>query len=138
MEAFTMKRRYLPNCTISELFFNDSFVCHTIEQPWRSNEPFQSCVPPGIYKLLPISTPNHKDSFILLNHNLGVGLNEGDAPRYACLIHVANFPHEVQGCIGPGIELHPNTWGVSRSKDAMLKLRQLYDNTTDWILDIKL
>ena len=69
-----------------------------------------SCVPPGLYDLVLHDTPKHPRSFALVNPDLGV-IHEPDPqfPNYrvACLIHVANYPSQLEGCIGLGLTAGP-------------------------------
>lgn len=101
---------------------------YTIEQFYRSNTPFQSCVPLGRYKVHKHLSPKYGITLLLENHVLGVGRYQGDSIRWGCLVHVANVQNDVKGCIGPGMDLGVvyNTWGVTSSGDAM-------DSLTKWI-----
>jgi hypothetical protein len=76
-------------------------ICRAIEKPWASNAPFVSCVPEGTYGLVEYNSPKFGDTWALVNHDCGVGLYQGDSDRYACLIHKANWVHQLQGCIAP-------------------------------------
>lgn len=86
-------------------------VLYTLELPWIDDpdfpggEPDRSCVPTGVYALALHDTEKHPKTFALVNEDLGV-IHEPDASRpnarVACLIHVANFPNELEGCIGVG------------------------------------
>jgi len=117
-----LERAYLDNCTIGKLYRHGQFLCYTVERPWLSNRKSISCIPPGEYKVEPYESPTFGDVFFLQNKALGVSLYE-DTQRTAILIHPANFPHQLEGCIAPGLELNPDTWGVARSKDAMRLLK---------------
>lgn len=117
-------RSYLDDCTIGKLFYRDKFICYTVERPWKNNEKNVSCIPAGIYDIEHYSSAKYPNSFALTCHDLGVGLTE-KYHRTHCLIHPANFPDEVQGCIGPGLSLHPSTWGVASSRKAMDTVREL-------------
>ena len=117
-------RAYLDNCCIGKLYHQGELQLYTVERPWLNNEKNISCIPPGIYNIQQFNSKKHPDSFLLINRNLGVG-NDPLSQRTACLFHSANFPYEVNGCIGPGLELHPTTWGVKDSKKAMTKLSSL-------------
>lgn len=87
-------------------------VLHSLELPWVPEAgypggwPDRSCVPAGIYALALHDTPKHPKSFALVNRALGV-IHEPDPTfqnaRTACLIHVANTVHDLEGCIGVGI-----------------------------------
>ena len=121
-------RAYLDDCTIGKVYHNGNRIVSTVEKPYLSNQPFISCIPPGTYNLEPFSSKKHPDSFILWNLDLGVGKYKGDSIRYTCLFHIANFPDEVEGCIGPGLKEHPTTWGVASSRKGMKKLSDLINN----------
>lgn len=130
-----LRRNYLDNCTMGKLYHEGKFICYTVEKPWKSNIPFESCIPAGIYDLREYNSPKHFNCFVMVNKNLGVGITEGI--RTHCLIHIANFPDEVVGCIGPGLRLHPTTWGVAHSRLAMEELNGLIDfKRVDWTLTI--
>lgn len=135
MKILELKRNYLDNGTFGKITHKGEFICHTVEKPWLSNQPSISCIPPGDYRLKHYSSTKHPSSFSLENENLGVSLY-GDTIRTAILIHIANFEHELLGCIAPGLELHPNTWGVAKSKLAMGELKKLITTAEDWILRI--
>ncbi len=87
----------------------------TIEQPWVPNpngekggKPFQSCVPDGMYKLLPWKRPSGAEVYLMLNPDLGVHKlpadHEAGNGRDLCLIHLANFVTDIAGCVGPGLK----------------------------------
>lgn len=112
----------------------------TIERPWIDAPPGKggksgvSCVPPGMYQLVRHDTEAHPHSFALVNPALDVYHEPGDVPhdraqyaRVAILIHVANEPWEVQGCLGLG-----TTRGigcVQQSRTAMDR----FNLTVPWI-----
>lgn len=135
MRKLELRRAYLDNCCIGKLSIGGELMFYTVERPWKSNEKSVSCVPAGRYELEPYSSDKHPDCWALKNEALGV-TPYGPSQRTHCLIHVANFPHEVEGCIAPGMELHPASWGVARSRDAMEKLRVLLGNGGGWVLDV--
>lgn len=94
-----------------------ALLLQTIELPWlpdpigRGGEKGRSCVPDGTYALVKHNTEAHPRSFALVNPALDVYHEPGDVPadraayaRIAILLHVANFPHELQGCIGLGMQ----------------------------------
>lgn len=98
------------------------FLC-TVEREWKNNEKNVSCVPEGVYELIPHKSHRFGDCYALENKNLGVTVY-GPSQRSHCLFHVANFPKELQGCIAPGLRFHPSYWGVSESKKAFNKLME--------------
>lgn len=96
----------------------------TLERPWVPAPPFASnlldpppcgrkgvsCIPPGVYTLVPHDTDAHPDTFALVNPDLWVYHYDSDVPtwrkgkaRTAVLIHPANFVEELRGCIAPGL-----------------------------------
>ena len=111
------------------------------EQPWRNNEPFKSCIPEGSYECLKHRSPKFGECFILVGD--GVGVNQGDAHRYAILIHPANWPDQLQGCMAPGLSLQPipaggREWprslGVTQSRQAMQEMLSVLPDI--WHLNI--
>jgi hypothetical protein len=119
-----LRRAYLDNCTIGKVFFMGEFICYTIELPWKHNKKGESCIPSGFYQIGPYSSAAHEDCFYLGNPDLGVGPSEKFHRSYI-LIHPGNFTKDIEGCIAPGLALHPTTWGVADSVKAMDKLRAL-------------
>ena len=114
-------------------------VIATIEQEWREDpmrpggESNNSCVPSGVYRLIPHTRPDGKDVVALINEDLGVYYSEGDLPeeggRFLILCHVANWSHDVVGCIGPGIGKADSADGpmVTSSTTAMKRLMDYID-----------
>lgn len=111
-------------------------VFATIERPWIENpngpggKSRESCVPPGLYTVIPHHSVHFPNTYALVNHKLGVYYQPDDVPegqkwgRTAILIHVANRVRDVIGCIGIGLE-----HGKLESEPAVLKstlaMRQL-------------
>lgn len=131
-----LERAYLDNCTIGKLFFAGEFVCYTIERPWKNNRKSISCIPSGTYRVDPYSSGRFSDCYSLSSMELGVGLTE-KFHRTHILIHPGNFPDDIQGCIAPGITLHPNTWGVGSSRLAMDQIRDLIKSNDIKQIEIK-
>ncbi len=111
----------------------------TIEQEWREDperpggESNNSCVPSGVYKLIPHTRPGGKKVVALVNEDLGVYYLAEDRPteggRFLILCHIANWSHDVVGCIGPGVGKVDSDKGpmVTSSKAAMKKLMDYID-----------
>ena len=108
----------------------------TLELPWIPDPVGQggkhgaSCVPPGLYELVRHNTPAHPKSFALVNPELDVYHEPGDVPpekqayaRTAVLIHVANVPAELLGCIGLG--MHRGEGCLQQSRDAVERFNQV-------------
>jgi len=78
----------------------------TVERPYMNNEPFISSVPAGKYTLEKHHSNRHGETWALVNEAKGVyHYKHHNAVRYAILIHVANRPSELAGCIGIGKHL---------------------------------
>lgn len=69
------------------------FECFTLERPWLDNEPNISCIPTGKYSVKPFTGRRFKQVVQVMDV-LG---------RTHILIHSANRPSELSGCIAPGI-----------------------------------
>lgn len=99
------------------------------EQPWNNNTPFRSCIPEGSYEVVKHKSPKFGECFALIGDD--VALNQGEAHRYGILIHPANWPDQLQGCLAPGKSLNPipaggREWplslGVTQSRTAMQQM----------------
>jgi hypothetical protein len=105
-----------------------SAVFATIERPWIPNPDGpggarrQSCVPPGVYRVIPHHSVNFPSTYAIVNHSLGVYYQPRDIPpeqkwgRSAILMHVGNRVRDVIGCIGVGKEC-----GQLRGEPAVLR-----------------
>lgn len=106
-------------------------IFFTIEQPWKDNLKDHSCVPPGIYTLIPHNSPKHPDTWALSNPSLNVYAEpiEGlpDTARTDCLIHPANWAFQLEGCIAPGMGKADSDDGpmVTRSQEAFKLIQKL-------------
>lgn len=119
-QHFVLKRRYFEMGTYSTLHRRDgSVVCCVVEKAWRNNEPNQSCIPEGTYDLYPHQSPKFGDCYALEKCALGV-TRDGSGLRSYILIHKANTPSDLQGCLAPGVAFGTvnGEWGVSNSTDA--------------------
>lgn len=100
MSKYTLKRRYFEGGTYSTLEHKGDVVCYTVERPWLNNKKSESCVPEGEYKLIPHNSPRFGYCYAIECESLGVGVTKG--LRTHILIHKANTPDELEGCIAPG------------------------------------
>lgn len=117
----------------------------TVERPWVPGpagtvcgHSGTSCIGVGTYRLDPRDTEAKGRHWILSNAALGVYRYPQDVPsgayaRSLVLIHIANWAHELLGCIAPGTARAQTNgeWGVSGSRDAMNALRVLLLNVPD-------
>jgi hypothetical protein len=84
-----------------------------------------SCIPRGSYRLEKHSSDAHPDTFALTNPDLWVYHWDSEVPpdqkgfaRTAVLIHPANYPEELRGCIAPGLRYLTSTSEVTNSREA--------------------
>ena len=92
---------------------------YTVERPDLDNQRNVSCIPEGFYVMRRHNSPKFGDR-----------MWEIVVPdRSYILIHAANEPHEVEGCIGLGMTVHDNLMGVGASR---LAVKTFYDYTAPW------
>lgn len=119
MELLLIRHVFTPISTIGELLLADAHVCWTIERPWMGglNERGKSAILEGRYRLRPYKSPHLGYVVLLL---------EGVPGRDKIEMHIANWAHELLGCIAPGLE--KGTDQVFESAKAFLKLMGLADD----------
>lgn len=93
------------NCTLGQIELPDGTILYSLELPWHDNIKNESCVPPGVYKLIPYTSPKHDSTWYLENEELGVG--GAGCERSFCEIHSANWASQLEGCIALGLENAP-------------------------------
>jgi hypothetical protein len=100
-----------------------------------------SCVGLGEYRLEPHTGEGFQNVWALVNPALDIYHWDWDVPaskkgtaRTVCLIHPANWAHELRGCIAPGKERVKEStgyWKVARSRDAVNEIRNAFGVTID-------
>ena len=122
MSTYILKRRYFPKGTYSTLEYKGNHVCYMVERPWLNNAPSRSCIPEGEYTISPYDSPKFGYCYIVKSKTLGVGVN--DELRTHILIHKANAPSDLQGCLAPGVDLGfvKGQWAVTNSTKAFNEL----------------
>lgn len=113
-------------CSMGILSNDVAFSVKTIELPWRDNQDFISCIPAAIYVC--------RRSFY---HRGGYEVFEiVNVPnRDDIKIHVANFPKDVLGCIGVGMEFGENM--VTRSREAFGRFMKHTAGMEEFQLEIR-
>lgn len=95
----------------------------TVERPWLNNEPYVSCIPTGLYTCVKRYSKKHGLHWHITNV----------VDRTVILIHIANYVHDLHGCIGVGLDhFDINNDGrldVVSSRKAMNKLRDILPDT---------
>lgn len=112
----------------------------TLEDRWNDNTPFASCIPGGVYDLVPFHSDHHPECWAMVNPELDIYLQPRDIPahkkgvgRFACLVHAGNWETDVEGCIAVGLRRgltkNPKSTrmepSVHDSQKTMTKLRVL-------------
>ena len=109
---------YGPMGTFGRVKYGD-FHSYSVERPWHGNTPFTSCIPVGVYRLVPTTFYGGD----------GPG-GKRDYPTYKIVhvpnrthikIHVANVLDDLFGCIALGTVLGfaDKRWAVLNSKHAL-------------------
>lgn len=104
--------------TFGTIELPNGIVLFTCEKPWRQNKPNISCVPEGTYTL------RKRRSGIVERTSKGkyiTGWEVTNVPdRTFIMFHIANWPHELEGCIavGKSYGILFNALGVNSSADA--------------------
>lgn len=108
-------RTYASLGTNGEIWVDGSFLCYSIELPWRDNQPRISCIQEGFYNLV-------KRYSVRFGWHVWLK----DVPgRSLILFHPANAVLEdLEGCIAPVNKLQGPGKG-SESKRAFIKFREL-------------
>ncbi|GLT18047.1 hypothetical protein GCM10007938_18250 [Vibrio zhanjiangensis] len=139
MKRFVLKRRYFQDGTFGTLHREDgSQVCVIAERGWRNNLPGKSCVPEGSYQLLPHTSPKFGDCYALEAGELGV-TRQGPSLRTHILVHKANTPSQLQGCLAPGVDFGfvGNEWAVVNSTAAFEALMHELDGQPAFLTIVK-
>lgn len=114
MKRFTIRRTYEELGTRGIMYDDSSGarVCDTIERPKTGDH---ACIPEGTYTAHRFNSPKHGP---------GIWQLESVHDRSNIQIHVANWPHELLGCIAPGLSISTGSNGepgVSSSRIAFHK-----------------
>ncbi|WP_288365619.1 DUF5675 family protein [uncultured Marinobacter sp.] len=124
--------------SFGQLFFPDGSFVYTCERSWVNNEPFKSCIPPGVYTL-------RKRRSGVVERTSGGTYLEGwevtDVPggRTFIMLHPANWPHQLAGCIAPGMGfgMLRDALAVFDSGAAFDVLMKQLEARDEWYLDIR-
>lgn len=120
----------------------------SMEPKWDGNKKGASCIPVGNYKLVPHNSSKYGSVVAFVNPDLQVYHWEEDIPaelkgiaRSVCLIHAANWPQELRGCVAVGKAVNdfgkPKGVGINSSRPTLNTLRQLWGNREDLTAKIR-
>lgn len=112
-------------------------VFFTVEPPWHFNRPFKSCIPAGVYDLMRHNSTKYPGSWAMVGDGVSHFKLAG-VPRYACLIHVANWAPQLDGCVAPGtsIKWMNGDQAVANSKFSLDHIDKFLSNSTDPQIEI--
>lgn len=121
---------YGESVTLGALELPDHRVVYTCEDGWHGNQRMVSCIPDGIYAVVPRRF--YKGGYAAWEI-------AGVPDRSQILIHKGNQAGDVTGCIVVGTELWavaPGVLGVSSSAAAFAELHRQLDGLGAWRLRI--
>ncbi len=99
---------------IGELYVNGTFICYTLELPWKKNNNNVSCIPSGTYDAyLRYTSEKAKREWVTELLNV--------PGRTAIQIHIGNEPVDIDGCTLVGVRTSENF--VSNSTSAYQRLQ---------------
>lgn len=123
-----LTRTYFSKGTNGTLEFQGKFICHTIELPWKNNDPKVSCIPEGDYFI----RKRYSNRFQWHLELIAV------SGRSLILFHPANCAlSELQGCIAPVTKLSGPGLGLM-SRKAFTTLKNLVYPLLDQNQPVKL
>ena len=107
MNLLLIRNIFTPYSTIGELFIDDKQTFYTLELPWNNgaNQHNKNCILKGTYNLVITHSPHLGYDTPLL-----IGVSD----RADIRIHIANYPHDILGCIGIGMTKGVDFIGESR------------------------
>lgn len=120
-----------------ELTLPTEEVLLTVERPWKGNKVGESCIPEGVY-------PLKKRRSGIVERTSGGKYKEGWEVysvhgRTYIMVHPANVPGDLEGCIGPGLGMGClyGQWSVTDSRDAFDKFMSALERRKEWMIDIR-
>lgn len=116
-----LTRTYFPEGTNGKLEVDGTFICYTIELPWKDNTTGISCIPEGKYFIRKRYSAKFKWHLEVMDVQ----------NRKFILFHPANYAlAELRGCIAPVLTLSGAGMGL-QSKLAFEKLKALVYTSLD-------
>lgn len=104
------------------------WACHTLELPWRNNEPNVSCIPHGQYECIKTFSPK----FDRMTYEV-----QNVSGRSAIRIHPGNTINDIAGCILLGDQLV-----MQEGLDKILQSRKAVDEfenqMSDWNFTLRI
>lgn len=104
---------YTPTGTLGMIHDDKQAYCVTLEDPWNQNQKNISCIPIGVYEVVPHSGARFKNVWRLLNVPGRAGI----------LIHAGNTQANTEGCILLGTSFVPDGAHIAGSQIALDAMR---------------
>jgi hypothetical protein len=123
MDKVTLERfKHQDKQTLGILYLKDGVTLKTLELDWQNNEKRESCIPIGVYKVVPRTSKKYGNHFHVTN-----------VPnRDMILFHSGNYHTHILGCILVGLahkDVNKDGYlDVTQSRDAMKILLEAYPN----------
>lgn len=108
---------------------------YTVEREPANNKPFVSCIPEGVFPMVKVPSP-------IVERTTNGEFTEGwliqNVPdRSEIMIHPANWPHDLEGCVGVGFDFgFMSRLAVLRSRKAFSYLMGLLTEDA-YVLHVK-
>lgn len=104
---------------------DDVFMRPCLEREWNDNKSNVSCIPEGEYEVMVYNSPKFSKVFALQGN--GVTIDPMSSVRWGILIHPANYPHQLEGCIALGTKAvyDEDSVRVESSRDALKALQDV-------------
>ncbi|MFL1404204.1 DUF5675 family protein [Marinobacter sp. M1N3S26] len=128
---------YAPDGTFGRLELPDGTELFTCERPWEGNKRRESCIPDGVYTL------RMRRSGVVERSTGGKYLEGWEVVnvpgRSYIMLHPANWPDQLEGCIAPGLGfgIISEKQAVTSSQDAFDKLMSALAGQDEWEIDIR-
>lgn len=129
MSDLRIDRGCTPLGTFGTMVMPNGVRLYTVERPWLGNLPSVSCIPAGVYECEP-------RNFFRGGYK-AVEITEVPGRKHI-LFHIANFPRELEGCIGVCSRLGAigGEWCGLASRNAFEVFMGFYD-TRKFSLEIR-
>lgn len=100
----------------------------TLEPPWKNNQPFESCIPPGVYRCAGVNSVSY-----------GYTYEVKDVPgRSLILFHCGNVGKNTKGCVLVGEQFEPlnGVPAIRASRDGYKEFMFRLRGETEFVLQI--
>ena len=128
MNLILTRYSYAADFTQGRLMVGNALDLHTLENPWRGNAPFVSCIPEGHYEMEPYDSARHPHTWRIFGDTVGRDIDSlsDTVHRFGILVHIGNKPTDTSGCVLAGTNQDPGR--VWDSAEAMRQLNLILGN----------